>query len=172
MIASGFERVAARIAAIDALIEPPRRPPEAASFARAVSLVPAPGGVAAIVAGQAARTGVDPSLALSVARTESAFCAGAVSQAGAQGVMQLMPQTAAEVGVRNPFDPVENAAGGARYLRRLLDEFGDVALAVAAYNAGPAAVKRFGGVPPYAQTRAYVDRVLASYRAYRDGALR
>jgi soluble lytic murein transglycosylase-like protein len=118
---------------------------------------------------QAARAErVDPSLASAVARTESNFDPQARSPAGAAGVMQLMPATAQALGVENPYDPAQNARGGARYLRELLDRFGgDVRRAVAAYNAGPGAVERFGGVPPFAETHRYVDRVMDAYRAAR-----
>jgi soluble lytic murein transglycosylase-like protein len=117
----------------------------------------------------AARTaGVDPALVAAVARTESNFDATAHSPAGATGMMQLMPATAQALGVENPYDPAQNVRGGARYLRELLDRFGgDVRRAVAAYNAGPGAVERFGGVPPFAETQRYVERVMAAYRAGR-----
>jgi soluble lytic murein transglycosylase-like protein len=84
--------------------------------------------------------------------------------------MQLMPGTAASLGVTNSYDPAQNVRGGTRYLRGLLDRFGDVELAVAAYNAGPAAVERYNGVPPYAQTQNYVRNVLARYRALKAGS--
>jgi soluble lytic murein transglycosylase-like protein len=79
--------------------------------------------------------------------------------------MQLMPETAASLGVIDAYDPAQNVRGGTRYLRGLLDRFHDVALAIAAYNAGPRAVERYGGVPPYAETQDYVRAVLKSYRA-------
>lgn len=107
----------------------------------------------------AAAEGVDPTLLRAVAWTESNFDASAVSRAGATGLLQLMPQTAAHLGV-DPTDPADNARGGARYLRQQLDRFGRVDLALAAYNAGPGAVQRHGGIPPYAETQAYVRRVL------------
>ncbi len=101
-------------------------------------------------------------LITSVIRAESNFQVKAVSHAGAQGLMQLMPETARELGVVNPFDIDENIDGGSRYLRKMLDSFGgDVKLALAAYNAGPEAVIKYGGkVPPYRETQQYVKRVL------------
>lgn len=108
--------------------------------------------------------GVDPRLVAAVARRESAFDANAVSQKGACGVMQLMPATARYLGVQNVFDARENIFGGTRYLRTLLDTFnGDLDLTLAAYNAGPGAVQKHRGVPPYRETRAYVASVRASY---------
>ena len=99
---------------------------------------------------------------------ESGFDANATSKVGAQGLMQLMPGTASSLGVRDPYDPGQNVAGGTRYLRGLLDRFGgDARLAVAAYNAGPGAVEKYGDVPPYAETQNYVQNVLASYEKYR-----
>ena len=109
----------------------------------------------------AAKHNLSPDLIRSVIRAESGFRADAVSPAGAQGLMQLMPQTAAELGVSNPFDIRQNINGGARYLRRMLDRFdGDLRLALSAYNAGPGAVEKYEGQVPYAETRAYVERVL------------
>lgn len=95
-----------------------------------------------------------------VARVESAFDPQAVSHAGAQGLMQLMPATARAMGVTDPFDPAQSIEGGARYLRKMLDRFDDdLELALAAYNAGPTAVTRYGGIPPFEETRRYVGRV-------------
>jgi hypothetical protein len=108
--------------------------------------------------------GVDPSLVRAVMRHESGFNAGAVSPKGAQGLMQLMPGTAALMGVRNPFDPEQNIAGGVGYLRRCLDRFQhNVPLAVAAYNAGPESVAKCGTIPPYQETQAFVTNVMGSY---------
>lgn len=117
-------------------------------------------------AARAAR--LDPLLVKSVMHAESAFDPDAVSDKGASGLMQLMPHTARRYGVLRIFDPRENVVGGARYLRDLLDRFdGRVALALAGYNAGENAVLERGGIPPYEETRRYVNRVMQLYRQYR-----
>jgi len=107
-----------------------------------------------------------PALVKAVIAAESAFDPLAVSRKGAQGLMQLMPQTAAQLGVEDPLEPASNVMGGSGYLRAMIDRYGDLSRALAAYNAGPTAVDRYGGVPPYRETRDYVDRVLTYYRAY------
>ena len=108
--------------------------------------------------------GVDPRLVAAVARRESRFNSSAVSPVGACGVMQLMPATARYLGVTNIFDARENVFAGTRYLRTLLDTFhGDLDLALAAYNAGPGAVQKYNGVPPYRETRAYVAAIRSNY---------
>lgn len=108
----------------------------------------------------ARQTGLAPDLIKAVALVESAMDPVAVSPKGARGLMQLMPGTAAQYGVRDVFDPGENLLAGARHLRKLLDDFdGDLTLALAAYNAGSGAVRRYGGVPAYRETRDYVRRV-------------
>ncbi len=119
----------------------------------------------------ARQTGVDRALLAAVAEVESGFNPRAVSSAGAKGLMQLMGATAQSLGVVNAFDPLQNLSGGARFLRGLLDRYGgSLPLALAAYNAGPGAVDRHGGVPPFAETQAYVPRVLAALQRYRQVA--
>jgi soluble lytic murein transglycosylase-like protein len=109
---------------------------------------------------------IDPRLVEAVIRVESAFNARALSHKGAMGLMQLMPDTADDLGVENAFDVDENLRGGTTYLRQLLDRFdGDVELALAGYNAGPGAVEKYRGVPPYRETSDYVRRILADYGA-------
>jgi soluble lytic murein transglycosylase-like protein len=117
------------------------------------------------IASAAKRHELDPALLAAVVRQESGFRSRAVSRAGAMGLMQLMPETARALGVRDPFDPSQNIDGGAKYLRGLIDRYhGRLDLALAAYNAGPGAVDRFGAVPPYPETQAYVKNILATYR--------
>jgi soluble lytic murein transglycosylase-like protein len=119
----------------------------------------------ALAIAAAQRHGLAPELVLAVVGVESAFKPDAVSHKGAQGLMQLMPGTAKELGVDDALDPAQNLDGGARYLRRLLAQYGgDVGRALAAYNAGPGAVKRHRGVPPYRETHHYISRVLERYQ--------
>lgn len=108
---------------------------------------------------------VDPKLYTALIEAESDFDPSCRSKAGAMGLSQLMPDTAKSLGVTDPFNPQQNLNGGAKYLRQLLDKFGAIEPALAAYNAGPGAVHKYGGVPPYPETRAYVDKILAKYQA-------
>lgn len=118
-----------------------------------------------IIAEASQKYNVDESLIRAVIRQESAFNPQATSYCGAQGMMQLMPETAAELGVKNAYDARENIMGGTKYLSRLLDQFdGNMTKAIAAYNAGPGAVQQHGGVPPYPETQNYVDKVLGYYQ--------
>ena len=118
----------------------------------------------------AASNGIDPALLKGLVSQESGFNPNARSGAGAVGLTQLMPGTAAGLGVTNPLDPAQSLQGGAKYLRQQLDRFGgDEKLALAAYNAGPGAVQKFGGVPPYAETQNYVTSVMSKAAAFRGG---
>lgn len=117
-----------------------------------------------VVSEASGRYQLDPDLVNSVIKAESDFKVRAVSPKGAQGLMQLMPGTAAQLGVPNAFDPQANVDGGTRYLRELLEKYNfDLVKALAAYNAGPQRVEQFGGVPPYYETRAYVARIVKDF---------
>jgi soluble lytic murein transglycosylase-like protein len=123
----------------------------------------------ALIEQAALRNGVEPAVLHGLIEQESGFDPNAQSSAGALGLTQLMPGTASTLGVANPLDPAESIEGGARYLGELMHQFnGNTSDALAAYNAGPAAVDQYGGVPPYAETEDYVSRVLANAEAYRQ----
>ncbi|WP_305852565.1 lytic transglycosylase domain-containing protein [Conexibacter sp. SYSU D00693] len=125
----------------------------------------------ALIQQAATKHGVDPSLLKALVKQESGFNPNAQSSAGAQGLTQLMPGTAAGLGVTNPLDPAQALDGGAKYLKQQLDRFGgDERKALAAYNAGPGAVQRFGGVPPFAETQTYVTKVLGYAQELRAAA--
>jgi soluble lytic murein transglycosylase-like protein len=132
---------------------------------------PAPmpsGEIDRLVSANAATWNVDPSLIKAIIANESGFNANATSNVGAQGLMQLMPGTASGLGVTDAYDPAQNVWGGTRYIKGLLDRFGgNMELAVAAYNAGPGAVEKYNGVPPYAETQNYVQNVLSSFAKYK-----
>jgi soluble lytic murein transglycosylase len=120
-----------------------------------------------IIAQASKRFGLEPSLIKAVIKAESNFDDSAVSHKGAQGLMQLMPHTASDLNVQDPFDPAENIFGGTEYLSRMMRRFNnDKKLAVAAYNAGPEAVDNHKGIPPYAETQNFVRRVMGYYQQY------
>ena len=133
--------------------------PQSLAVARAAQ--PPTDEVQQAIARAAERNGIEPELLRALAQVESGFRVDAVSPAGAMGITQIMPATAEQLGLRHPFDLQANLDAGATYLREQLDRFGgDVSLALAAYNAGPGAVERHGGLPPYDETRRFVARVL------------
>jgi soluble lytic murein transglycosylase-like protein len=142
-----------------------------AAFAPAAATAPASSGSSqydGLIQAAAARYGIDPAVLHGLIQQESGFDPNSTSGAGAVGLAQLMPGTASSLGVTNPLDPAQSIDGGAHYLREQLDSFGgDVTKALAAYNAGPGAVQRYGGVPPYAETQDYVQKVLGYANAYR-----
>ncbi len=118
----------------------------------------------------ARQEGIDPYLLKAIISVESAFNPSSISSKGAVGLMQLMPATARELGVTNRFNPEQNLRGGARYLKKMLERFSDITLALAAYNAGPANVARFKGVPPFPETRKYVGSVMRNYAKINPGS--
>ncbi|MCB1575700.1 MAG: lytic transglycosylase domain-containing protein, partial [Xanthomonadales bacterium] len=135
----------------------------------ALHLVPVPNAEhAAMIRRHADRERLSPRLVQALVQVESGYNPRAVSSKGAQGLMQLMPETSRELAVDDPFDPDQNLRGGTRYLRSMLDRFGDLQMALAAYNAGPTAVSRFGGIPPYAETQGYVRRILGLFHGDPD----
>jgi hypothetical protein len=138
---------------------------EAASpFARNIPALPGALNIDDVVNSASGRYRLDPDLVNSVIKAESGFNAHAVSPKGAQGLMQLMPGTASQLGVPNAFDPQANVEGGTKYLRELLERYNfDLVKALAAYNAGPQRVEQFGGVPPYYETRVYVARIVKDF---------
>lgn len=172
---NGLARVVGRIGSIEQRFMPHINQPQNHTFSDVLSGVQqqnsAPAlntsqmNIAKMVEFSARQHGLDPKLAVAVASVESGLAPDVVSSAGAVGVMQLMPETAQALGVRNINDPRENVDAGVRYLKQMLDSFnGDVPKAIAAYNAGPQAVKNYGGVPPYSETKAYVAKVISLYK--------
>lgn len=170
-VPDSVQAVRARIAQIKAgFRRPPSSGPTFASYLRRMAAGPMPDDpqIASAIAESANRHGLDPALLRAVIRAESGFDRFAVSARGACGLMQLTPGTAAALGVTDAFDIRQNVAGGSAYLRQQLDRFGRLDLALAAYNAGPAAVTRYNGVPPFPETQSYVANVTASYEAERS----
>lgn len=132
---------------------------------------PQPKAIPDIIASASDRTRIDSDFIASVIRAESAFNPRARSPKGAQGLMQLMPQTAAQLGVHDAYNPEANINGGSEYLRQLLERYhGDAQKALAAYNAGPHRVQQYGGVPPYRETHAYVARIINDYNRKKRAA--
>jgi soluble lytic murein transglycosylase-like protein len=189
----GLGGVESRIRQIEGLMQSVQKSPSPAPFAATMQAPAAPGlpsgGISyldapprlakpgpqafqTLVGELSARHGVDPDLVHAVIQQESGYNPRAVSGAGAQGLMQLMPGTAQQLGVTNAMDPVQNVDGGVRYLKSQLERFnGNIPLALAAYNAGPGAVQKHGGVPPYKETQGYVRRILANYLAKKAPAI-
>lgn len=124
-----------------------------------------------IIEREATGNGIDRRLIKAVIHTESGFNPAALSGPGAQGLMQLMPATAAQYSVLDPFDPAENIRAGTRHLKYLLDRYRNLRLALAAYNAGEANVERYGGIPPFAETQDYVRKVISRYAGLYGGSL-
>ncbi|MGH9310079.1 MAG: lytic transglycosylase domain-containing protein [Vicinamibacterales bacterium] len=142
--------------------EPSPAPAPVPAAAKAVQAVLAAGPYSEIISSMSQAHGLDPMLVNALIQVESNYRPRARSHKGAMGLMQLMPSTARRYNVRNPYDPRANVAAGVKHLKSLMDSFGGaVELALAAYNAGEGAVKKFGGVPPYRETRNYVSRILS-----------
>ncbi|MDM7460516.1 MAG: lytic transglycosylase domain-containing protein [bacterium] len=176
-ISDAFQRTLQRVQAIESRVRELRgetRPPQpfetafVAPVGFPVGSAPPPGmhirpavqQWTPLVAPIAARYNLDTELILRVIEAESGGDPRAISPKGAIGLMQLMPETARALGVQDPYDPVQNIEGGVRYLNHLIQQFGDLSLALAAYNAGPSNVRRYGGVPPFPETQRYLERVL------------
>jgi soluble lytic murein transglycosylase-like protein len=169
-----IEVSASAVLRVEALPDPAPAPTSAAVPLRSPAASPAfsPAELRPLLDRAGAAHNIDADLLASVIHAESNGNARAVSRAGAQGLMQLMPSTAAELGVHDSFAPEQNIGGGTAYLDALLTRYhADMRLAVAAYNAGPAAVDRYRGIPPYAETRAYVARVIGEFNRRKRAAL-
>lgn len=162
---------ASEIVRVETLPDPPPAVVATAKITAVVSVEPSVAEMRQMLADAGAAHNIDEDLLASVVHAESGGHTKAVSRAGARGLMQLMPATAREVGVRDAFRPDQNIAGGTAYLDVLLKRYKDnVALALAAYNAGPGAVDRYRGVPPFRETRAYVARVIREFNRRKQAA--
>lgn len=178
MSLSSLQLTLQRIEEIRERFEPKSIPAEGASngdfglaLQDAMNATPTPEDLEGIIQEQGNLQGVDPNLLKAVIKTESNFRSNAQSGVGAQGLMQLMPGTARGLGVTDSFDPEQNITGGTRYLKGLLNKYQSVPKALAAYNAGPGAVDKYNGIPPYAETTQYVKKVLSAYQSYEKGGL-
>ncbi|MCG6153908.1 lytic transglycosylase domain-containing protein [Leptospira bandrabouensis] len=144
--------------------------PEEVGFKSNTSLQPdtktKPNDILGTIESIAKSQGMDPNLVKAMVKAESGFKPNAVSPKGAMGLMQLMPETAESLGVNDPFDPEDNIGGGVKFLKGLMKEFKDPEKAIAAYNAGPGAVKRYKGIPPYEETQKYVNKVKRYYKDF------
>jgi soluble lytic murein transglycosylase-like protein len=168
------ELASAEIASIETMPDPPKPPPPAPAPATHADLTATPtlAQLREMLAHAGAEHDIDVDLLASVIKTESNFQVNAVSRAGARGLMQLMPSTAHDLGVQDVTRADQNIAGGTAYLDLLLKLYKDnLALALAAYNAGPAAVAKYHGVPPYRETRAYVSRVIREFNRRKTAQL-
>ena len=179
--ANYIEVAASSVLRVEQIPDPPAPPAATAAPAALPPALPGPARtgpspltpaeMGEMLARAGAQHNIDADLLASVVQAESNGNARAVSRAGAEGLMQLMPGTASQLGVRDSFAPEENIGGGTAYLDALLTRYhDDIALAVAAYNAGPAAVDRYHGIPPYAETRAYVARVIREFNRRKRAA--
>jgi soluble lytic murein transglycosylase-like protein len=167
---SEIERFEVDTAAVPVQVQPPaqRNVPPTSNPVAAMPSAPPPvldrAALGQVINGVGEKHQIDPDFISSVIRAESGFNSRAVSKKGAQGLMQLMPDTASQLGVTNSFDPKANVEGGTKYLRELLEKYNyDVAKALAAYNAGPQRVEQYRGIPPYYETRAYIARVIRDF---------
>ena len=167
-IQARMQEIQSRMEAIFPSVEAPIKPaiakPAAGTLPPMSALPPGAESLGPLADQIAEENGVDSDLFRALVQAESSWNPAAVSPKGAMGLTQLMPATAKGLGVSDPLDPIQNMQGGAKYLKGLIEQFGSPELALAAYNAGPGAVRRFGGIPPYAETQAYVRRIMGAVR--------